>query len=159
MSDEYNLDGEGEGKGGGLRKQLEDALAKLNTSNDALAKYQASERKGAVREFLKAKGVPDENLNVADLYTGEDVSEDAVGKWFTTYGKAFGVASATSEVTDANAAAAAAVNAASGGTPDATRTAPNGVLGDPTAIAKVLADTPRTPEGYATLQKLGLMPK
>jgi hypothetical protein len=104
MSEENEFDGnEGEGIKN-LRKEF-NALKKQNEEKDALlAKYQAAERRNSVAGVLKAKGLSEK---AASLYTGEDVSEDAVGKWLESYADVFGVNTpAPASQPDANALAA-----------------------------------------------------
>ena len=63
--------------GGGLRKQLEQALEALKAQKEELAKFQAKDRAETVKSILKAKGAPE---GAASFYTAEDVSEGAVDK-------------------------------------------------------------------------------
>lgn len=158
MSEENENGTEG---GKGLRSQLETALEELKTLKTDNAKYKAVERASTVRGILKAKGLPDDALHVADLYGAEDVSEGAVGKWLETYGGAFRGANSTSgdagngQQADANAANAARVNGASSGDADnGSENLSSGVLGDPEDLMRLLNSAP----DYDTLVKAGLMP-
>lgn len=84
MSDEFDSD-EGEGIKN-LRKQYE-ALKKQNEEQSKmLSEFLGEKRKATVGEILKAKGV---SPQAAALYSGEDVSEDAVGKWLESYAEVF----------------------------------------------------------------------
>jgi hypothetical protein len=57
MPEEFNDDqNDNAQSGGGLRKQLEQALEALKTQKEELAKFQARDRTDTVRGLLKAKG-------------------------------------------------------------------------------------------------------
>jgi hypothetical protein len=104
MSEENEFDGnEGEGIKN-LRKEFNALKKQLEEKDALLAKYQAAERRNSVAGVLKAKGLSEK---AASLYTGEDVSEDAVGKWLESYADVFGVNTpAPASQPDANALAA-----------------------------------------------------
>jgi|SRR5882762_1224543 len=161
MSEENEFGEEGNsGSGGGLRKQLEEALAKLKTLESETVKYRERDRAETVRNALKAKQVPDAGLHIADLYTAEDVSDDAVGKWLEKYGSALGVQSnagdGQQQEVDQNAVNAGRVNAASFGDSDAgTEQLQTGVMGNPEELMRLMNTLP----DYDSLVKAGLMPK
>lgn len=149
--DENSTDSEGIKN---LRKQFEDQAKQLKAVNEQLAKYQSQERQSTVADILKAKGV---NPKAASLYSGEDVSEDAVSKWAQDYAEVFGAASASEgsgQQSDANAQAAARVAGATFSIPQSRAVATDGrVLGDPNEILHAIKTLP-----MEELVKLGYMP-
>lgn len=149
MSDENDFT-EDQGEGiKNLRKQYE-ALKKQNDELlGQLTTFQAEKRQSTVSEVLKAKGLP---ATAAKLYHGEDVSEEAVGKWLEEFADVFGV---KSNENDANAQNAQRVSAASGGVADsiATGEGKQPILGNPEEIANAIKTLP-----YEELQRLGYMP-
>lgn len=144
--------------GGGLRKQLEEALERQKAMESELAQFRAGRRESSVAEILKAKGIPEK---VAALYQDEDVSEAAVGKWADEYADVFGVTEGEGEQEqeqDPNSQAARRVSAASfgGGQQLQTDPAPGKVLGDPEKMLAALQGPTRL--SYKELQRLGYMP-
>lgn len=132
-----------------LRQHAKDTADALKAANEQLAKYQAQERDATVKSVLKAKGLPEK---AATFYQG-DASEDAVSKWVDENADIFGVR--PSGQNDGNAAAAAAVAAASyGAAPVDPGLGPDRkVYGDPGELLKLLKTLP-----YAEAVKLGLLP-
>lgn len=125
------------------KSQLDEALKELGT-------FRAERRQSSVADVLKAKGLP---ASAAKLYHGEDVSEEAVGKWLEEFADVFGV---KSNENDANAQNAQRVSAASGGVADSIATGEGNqpILGNPEEIANAIKTLP-----YEELQRLGYMPK
>lgn len=143
---------EGTEGGKGLRAQLETALSELTKLREENEKFAKQNRQSAVAGILKAKGIDE---SVAELYGGDDVSEDAVGKWVERYGKAFGVEvkQAPAEL-DANAQAAQRVSDASFGTQSVTETSLNSqIVGDHDDLIRLMKTLPRE-----ELQKRGMLP-
>lgn len=138
-----------------LRKQYEDQAKELKALRESLAGYQKAERQTTVASILKAKGLPEK---AASLYSGEDVSEDAVGKWAENYADIFGAQPASTQSgtpADPNAAAAARMAAATQSSPSTQSIAPDGyVVGDPNEMLHAIKTLP-----YEELVKLGYMPK
>lgn len=87
MSDEFDDTQESEGikslrkAHDALKKQNDELLGELN-------KFRADQRKQSVAGILKAKGLPEK---AASLYSGDDASEEAVGKWIEEFGDVFGL--------------------------------------------------------------------
>ena len=130
-----------------LRKQYEETQKALKEAQSELGQYRAEKRKASVAEVLKAKGLPE---RAASLYSGEDTSEDAVGKWVEEYADVFGV----KQEEDPNAQAAERLAAASTGNSASIQNAGKQVLGDPEAILHAIQTLP-----YDELVKLGYMPE
>lgn len=151
MSDENTPD-EGDGIKS-LRKQY-DAIKKQNDELAAeLATFRSEKRVATVAETLKAKGIPE---TAASLYSGDDTSPEAVGKWVEQYADLFGGAKPPAEngQPDPNAQAAARVSQASFGHPEAPAPQQGGrIYGDPEEIRRALENLP-----YPELVKQGLMP-
>jgi hypothetical protein len=150
MSDE-NISDEGEGIKD-LRKQYAEQKKANEQLATELAAFRAEKRTATVAEVLKAKGLP---AKAASLYTGDDASEDAVGKWVESYADVFGVTPQAS-VNDENAAAAQRVSDASFGSGEGINSnGPSGqrVLGDPAEIERAIKSLP-----YDKLVELGYMP-
>jgi hypothetical protein len=136
MSEENEFDGnEGEGIKS-LRKEF-NALKKQNEEKDAaLGKYQAARTQlglhGPQGHSPEGQGTAEK---AASLYTGDDVSEDAVGKWLESYADVFGAApqqQTSTTVIDANAQAAQRTSEAAYENARARfRPARPGVHGDP----------------------------
>lgn len=154
MSEEFNEaeeNGNAQG-GGGLRKQLEQALEALKAQKEELAKFQARDRSETVKSLLKAKGAPE---GAASFYTAEDVSEGAVDKWLKEHENVFAVSgqAATQQAAqpDPNAQAAQRVADASfGNVTEAI--GPNAALGDPQELMKLFQTA-----SDEDLVKLGLL--
>lgn len=154
MSDEFDFDDE-QGEGiKNLRKQY-DAMKK---QNDELAKqlsaFQSEKRQATVAEILKAKGVP---TSAAKLYTGDDASEDAVGKWIEDFADVFHVQTeGKAGENDANANSVQRISAASFGqntdAPGSTDGQP--IMGDPVELLNYVRNAP-----MEELQRIGYMPK
>lgn len=151
MSDEIDTPENSDSNGiANLRKQYEEQKKQNDQLLAELNSFRSEKRQATVAEVLKAKGVP---AAAARLYQGDDVSEDAVGKWLEENADVFG---APSRQVDPNEAAAARVAAASFGNTAGVQQdpAPGQVLGDPEQILHAINTLP-----YEELQKLGLMPK
>lgn len=152
MSEENdNLGDEGEGIKN-LRKEFE-ALKKQNAEKDArLAQYEQRDRQSTVASVLKAKGLSEK---AAALYTGDDVSEDAVGKWVESYADVFGVQAQTQQTSenDANAQAAQRTAAAAFENAEPGFNNLGQVFGDPEEAEKLMRSLP-----YEELQKRGWVP-
>lgn len=145
MSDDDNFtDGTDGGEGiKNLRKQYADTQKELKAALDELNSFRAAQRRESAADVFKAKGLDEAKAKAAaKLYSGEDVSEDAVGKWLDEYRDLFPVTQGSTE-NDANANNAARVAAASHGTADASGTGTTPVaLGDPFEIARLLETLP-----------------
>lgn len=162
MSDEYDDDFESNDSGESdafknLRKQHRQNAQALRDAQEQLAKYQAQERATTVREVLKAKGLPEK---VADLYSGTDVTEDAVVKWAEQYADVFGSNAGSGQSSntgnEGNSQSAGRVNEASGGNVHPTQNPKlqsGRILGSPEEIEHAL----RTWD-YEDLVKAGYMP-
>lgn len=156
MSDENESNETGE-TGKGLRAQLEKALADLQAEKAVADQFRTSQRTETVKGILKAKGVPE---SAARLYTGDDVSDDAVGKWIDEYKDVFTGAPAGQQAggagtVDPNAAAAQRVSDASYGNAQTPQAAgDNKILGAPEEILRALQTLPMD-----DLIKMGYMPK
>lgn len=153
MSDENEFDGnEGEGVAS-LRKQY-NALKKQNDEMLAsLANYQKQERQSTLAAALKAKGLPEK---AASLYTGDDVSDDAVGKWLESYADVFGAApqqQTSTTVIDPNAEAAQRTSAAAYENAEPGFDQLGQVFGDPSEAEKLMRSLP-----YEELEKRGWVP-
>jgi hypothetical protein len=146
MSDDEDLDNDSEGIKN-LRKQFAELKKERTAEQEELNKFRLGARTASVTGFLKAKGIPE---SAAKLYTGEDTSEDAVGKWLEDFADVFQPKSGTDE----NAQNAQRVSDASQG---ASSTQQNGtdlrVLGDIDEIRRALDTLPRE-----ELEKMGLVP-
>jgi len=81
MSDDEDLDNDSEGIKN-LRKQFAELKKERTAEQEELSKFRLGARTTSVSTILKAKGIPE---SAAKLYTGEDTSEDAVGKWLEEY--------------------------------------------------------------------------
>lgn len=91
MSEENGTPEESEGVKN-LRKQYEEQAKALKAAQDELAGFRAERRTGSLAEVLKAKGLDEARAaQAAKLYSGEDVSEAAVGKWLEDFADVFGV--------------------------------------------------------------------
>lgn len=133
-----------------LRKAYE-AQKKQNDELQAeLQAFRSERRQSSVADVLKAKGLP---AGAAKLYNGDDVSEEAVGKWLEEFADVFGVKSAEN---DANSQNAQRVTAASGGAVDsiAAGDSKGPILGDPNEMLHAMNTLP-----YEELQRLGYLPK
>lgn len=137
-----------------LRNQYEALKKELENSNKELASFRQQKRSGDVASILKAKGLEEAKAaKAASLYGGEDVSEDAVGKWLEDYGDVFGVAANTSEQ-DQNTLNAERVTSASFGTqPTAGASTDGKIVGDISQMQHLMETLP-----YEKLQELGWMP-
>jgi membrane protein involved in colicin uptake len=143
-----------------LRKAYDKMKQQAEAAAAELATLKAEKRTSTVAELLKAKGAP---AKAAKFYTGE-ADEASVMAWLKENEDLFPVKDAgdtgTGPGADANSDAASRLAAATAGGDDestgvgqAQRT-----LTDPAEIQRLLANTPRTKEGYATLVRAGLMP-
>jgi hypothetical protein len=150
MSDDDNLDNDPEGEGvKNLRKQYDALKREQAAEREELNKLRAEKRSVSVAEILKAKNIP---ASAAKLYTGEDTSPDAVGKWLEDFADVFNIKAADT-ATDANAEAAKRVSDASYGSEQSTQKLSEGVVGDLDEIQRLIDTQP-----YDELVKMGLMP-
>lgn len=148
-----------------LRKAYEKLRDANKTLAEDLGRYKSKEKQSSVAEILKAKGAP---AAAAKFYSG-DVDEKAVSAWLEENKELFPTSAAasttsvdTTQVVDPNTAAARALAAATSTTLGDTESlvASDGrIVGQPEELTKLMRSAPRTPEGYASLVKLGLMPK
>lgn len=142
MSEEFN-EGENDGNtqgGGGLRKQLEQALEALKSQKEALAKFEARDRTDSVRALLKAKGAPE---GAASFYTAEDVSEGAVDKWLKEHENVFVLSGQSApqeqaQAPDPNAQAAQRVADASFGNARTDSSGLSATFADPEALLNLI---------------------
>lgn len=75
--------------GGGLRKQLEDALAELKTLKTANETLQQETRRSKITDLLTAKKL---DAKVAKLIPADIApTKEAVDKWFEEYGDIFNI--------------------------------------------------------------------
>jgi hypothetical protein len=150
MSDE-NINDEGEGIAS-LRKQYEATRKQNEDLAKELATFRNEKRQATITEVLKAKGLPEK---AASLYSGDDVSEDAVVKWVSEYADVFGIKQegTTAQAADPNAANAARVSAASFGAPGTEQFTPGQPVGDPVELLHLMNTLP-----YEKLVELGLQP-
>jgi hypothetical protein len=136
-----------------LRKQHDAQAKQLEALQAELSGYKAKERVGTVESVLKAKGLEDRASAIARLYSGEDTSEDTVGKWLEENATAFGVTQQSNQ-SDPNADAAARLAAASYGQPATTPIQGQQLpLGNPEELEHLIKTQP-----FEELVKLGLMP-
>lgn len=157
MSEDDDLGNEG-GEGiKSLRKQYDTIKAQNEELAKQLREFQAKERTSTVANVLKARGLPE---TAAKLYTGDDTSEDAVGKWLDEFADVFGTQAAPQQQGAVDAGTAQAVtriaNAAQGsnGPVIGSNTAGQPVVGDPRELTHLIRTLP-----YEELQKRGLMPQ
>ncbi len=153
MSDDDNTPDETEGIKN-LRKQFEQVQKTNKEQAELLAKYAAKERSVSVAEILKSKGLPEK---AASLYTGEDASEDAVGKWAEQYKDVFSggaEAPAEEQLPDLNADAARRTSEASFGNVNSVQHSPGVPIGD---LQQAINHYNNTPEEQ--LMKEGWLPK
>lgn len=150
MSEENESSNEGEGIKN-LRSQYETLKSQNEQLLSELGTFKAAQRTTTVAGVLKAKGLDDAKAaKAAALYSGDDASEDAVGKWLDNYADVFGVAAPAAQNDNVER-----VSAASFGTTDTNQNGPTGrVLGAPDEIARALSTLP-----MEELVKLGYMPK
>lgn len=140
MSEENdNVDTESEGVKS-LRKQY-DTIKKQNDELAAeLNKFRAEKRTSTVADLLKAKGVPE---SAASLYTNDDVSEDAVGKWVESYADVFGLGQQNGSNSSADLNDMRRVSNASHGNADSTALDEVGhILGDPAELERAMQTLP-----------------
>lgn len=144
-----------------LRKEFEALQKKLAERDEKLAKYEAQDRHNSVVNTLKAKGLSEEKaLKTAKFYSGDDASEESVGKWLEENADVFGVQTQNPNPavlpTDPNAANAQRVSEAAFGINAPIATTPSGQpVGDPAEIQRLY-------QGAASieqLQAMGLLPK
>lgn len=154
MSDDVDFDGNEDDSEGiaNLRRELKRIKAEhkaLAEERDKLAKQARSQN---LSKVFEAKGL---NPALADLYNGEEMSEDAVGKWAEQYGLAAAAPTApeTPPADDPNAQAAARVNAASFGQDTAS------VEGAASAAAAEERERMYKTLPLEELVKLGLLPQ
>lgn len=156
MSEEHGTENDSEGIKN-LRKQFEKLQEQLAERDAQLATFQAKERESSVAAVLKAKGLSEK---VAKFYTGDDASEEAVGKWLEENADIFGVKQGTTATTpvtpsDPNAANVQRLSDAAFGNNAPIVTTPSGQpVGDPAEIQRLY-------EGGASieqLQAMGLLP-
>lgn len=161
MSDDDFNDGDdnNSNSGKGLRAQLEAALNERKELAERLAKFEAAQRKSTVAEILTAKGIP---ASAASLYNGEDVSEDAVGKWLEAHADVFKPTATPDESTsegadasDPNEDAAKRAIAAAFGLPSPVETKPGTkVVVNPEEKLRLMRTLP-----YEELVKRGWIPE
>lgn len=154
MSDE-NDDAQNDSDGiKNLRKQYESQAKENGELRKQLEGFLAKERTTSVAGVLKAKGLSEK---AAKFYTGEDVSEEAVGKWLEENAEVFGVKQEQNQNpgSDPNALAAQRLSQAAGGAQDPITNAPGNqqIIGDPAEIERLIRTAP-----YEELVKLGYMP-
>jgi len=149
MSDDDELGDDNEGEGiKNLRKQFAALKKERDADQEELTKFRQGARTTSVAGILKAKGIPE---SAAKLYTAEDTSEDAVGKWLEEYGDVFHLSSGES---DENSKNAQRVSAASfGGTTSTDPSTGKPVFGDLDEMRIALDTLPRE-----ELEKLGYIP-
>lgn len=152
MSDDNESSNEGEGIKN-LRSQYEATQRELTEARERLSKFEAEHRQQTVAEVLKAKGLEGAKAaKAAALYSGDDASEDAVGKWLESYADVFNIQPAGN---DAQAGNVQRVSEASFGTTDTNQNGPTGrVLGSPDEIGRAIQTLP-----MEELVRLGYMPK
>lgn len=148
MSDEDNITDDSDGIKS-LRKAHEEAVKEAKQLREELAGFRNAQRQQTVAGVLKAKGLPE---SAARLYSGDDTSEEAVGKWVDEYADIFG-ATRSGEVDDANTKNAARVAEASYGNVHSIQNTPGVNMGDPAEIEHAIKTLP-----YEELEKLGYMP-
>lgn len=151
MSDEIDTN-ESEGIAS-LRKAHDKLKSELDSALKELGTYRAEKRSQTVGEYLKAKGV---NPAAAKFYTGDDTSEDAVGKWLEENKDLFPASSpSTTTSADPNLLSVQRVAEASFGTVNSMQNGTDAarVLGDPEALAHAIRTLP-----YDELVKQGYMP-
>lgn len=151
MSDENDTTDTSDGEGiKNLRKQYEAQQRELADAKKLLGDFQAQHRKTTVAELLKAKGIPE---SAADLYSGEEVSEDAVGKWVEKHADIFQPNSSGGQLSE-NEQNARQVAGASQGSGYSTERPPGGrIYGDANEIGHALKTLPMD-----ELIKQGYMP-
>ena len=152
MSDELDGTDENSGDSEGiksLRKQYEQTAKELKAAQERLAEIDKRERQTSVAELLKAKGV---SPSAAKFYNGDDVSEDAVGKWIEDHADVFGLNKQEAQQVDPNEEAARRVSEASYGTTP-THPTPMGQVADPIEALRQMQSLP-----YEELVKLGRVP-
>ena len=132
-----------------LRKQFAELKKERDAEREELSKFRLGARTTSVAGFLKAKGIPE---SAAKLYTADDTSEDAVGKWLEEYGDVF---QPTSTGDDENTENAKRVSDASHGTSStSSNDAGQGrVFGDLDEIRRSLDTLP-----LEELEKMGIIP-
>ena len=152
MSGEYDDTNEGDGIAS-LRKQYEATRKQNEELAKELAAFRNEKRQATVAEVLKAKGLPEK---AASLYSGDDVSPDAVGKWVSDYADVFGIKQegGAAQAADPNAANAERVSAASFGSPGTEQFTPGQPVGDPVELLHLMNTLP-----YEKLVELNLQPK
>lgn len=153
MSDDLDFTDEGEGIKN-LRKQYETEKKQRAELEARLAAFEAKERAAQAVDIFKSKGLDDAKAKAAaKLYNGDDVSEDAVGKWLADFADLFPTADSSAD--DQNAQQAARVNAASFGTlaHDTQDGKTNLPLGDPSELHRLIQTLPRQ-----ELEKMGIIP-
>lgn len=154
MSDETDFTDDAEGNGiKDLRKKYEAEKKSRGELEARLAVFEKAQRVDTLADVFKAKGLDEAKAKAAaKLYNGDDVSEDAAGKWLADYADLFPVAQTTEP--DANTLNAARVAAASHGSADSGVAGnSNALLGDPFEIQRLFDTLP-----HAELVKLGLIP-
>jgi len=157
MSEETNQSGSDSEGIANLRRQYEQLQKDLKARDDELAGFRAEKRQSSVADFLKGKGLDAEKASkAAKLYSGEDTSEDAVGKWFEDYGDVFGAVSPQTQQASENAAAAAQITdfAQTGSAPLAAASIDGKVIGDPVELDRIMRTTP-----VAKLVEMGWLPE
>lgn len=139
MSEELDTENnEGEGIKN-LRKQYEATQKELAEARKALDEFNTAKRRETVAGLLKAKGV---SPSAASFYSGEDVSEDAVGKWLEDHADVFNYKADTTEE-DANTLAASRVNAASSGRVEDVVSTTAGRVIDPVEALRLFESLPK----------------
>lgn len=155
MSEENEVTNEGEGIKN-LRKEFNALKEQLKVRDEEIAGLRAYKRERSVSDVLKAKGVEEKKAaKAAALYTGDDDSEDAVGKWLESYADVFGITANTNSGSenDANAAAAERTSMASFGSLDPGVSEAGPVVGDFAEMERAMRTLP-----YEELVKRGYLP-
>jgi hypothetical protein len=133
-----------------LRKQYEATQKELAETKKALNEFNAAKRQETVAGILKAKGVPP---SAAKFFSGEDASEEAVGKWLEDHADVFQY-TPSNAASDANTDAARRVTGQSFGHTQATARGDDstGPIIDPEEALRLMASLP-----YEELEKLKLV--
>jgi len=159
LSEENGTEENSDSKGiASLRKEFEKLQKQLAERDAEVTTLRTEKRQGSVVDALKAKGLSeDKAAKTAKFYSGDDASEEAVGKWLTENADVFGVTSEQQAPPpgDPNAANAQPVTQAAFGATPQTNAPPNSqVIGDPAEFQR-LYETATMEQ----LQAQGLMPK
>lgn len=150
MSDDSITDSNTDSAGiANLRSQYDQLQKELKAANEELSGLRAEKRTSTVASVLKARGLSEK---AAALYSGDDTSEDAVGKWIEDYAEVFGITPASQQ--DQNTADAQRLTDVSFGTQPTTATSPDGkIIGNIAEMQHLMETLP-----YEELVKRGWMP-